>query len=183
MAALSHLKNKKESKLREGIEKVEYWKKFQYLFRKLNVSLSIIQIESFKLFRSFKNVEPGLETILQRQNILTSWTHSILSWIRRRYPRSTRWWQQYKQTIFIRIQYLVTLQISDESGSINRDEFVEYAKRSSAVKELTDKGFAVRSVSTSQTPSTNNLDKAELAFRVRWYCCHDPSPSLNLNQI
>ena len=168
MAALSHLKNKKESKLREGIEKVEYWKKFQYLFRKLNVILSIIQIESFELFRSFKNVEPALETILQRQNILTSWTHSILSWIRRRYPRSTRWWQQYKQTIFIRIQYLVTLQISDESGSINRDEFVEYAKRSSAVKELTDKGFAVRSVSTSQTPSTNNLDKAELAFRVRW---------------
>ena len=56
------------------------------------------------------------------------------------------------------------LQITDEAGYIPRDEFVDYAKRSSAVKELTEKGLS--SSSRSATSAHTNLDKAELAFKV-----------------
>ena len=56
------------------------------------------------------------------------------------------------------------MQITDEAGYIPRDEFVDYAKRSSAVKELTEKGL---SSSRSATSGHTNLDKAELAFKVK----------------
>ena len=56
------------------------------------------------------------------------------------------------------------LQITDEAGYIPRDEFVDYAKRSSAVKELTEKGLS--SSSRSAASAHTNLDKAELAFKV-----------------
>ena len=58
-------------------------------------------------------------------------------------------------------------QITDEGGHISREDFIEHAKKSLAVKELNDKGFAVMGkLSTSHSGPKKEIDKAELAFKV-----------------
>ena len=47
--------------------------------------------------------------------------------------------------------------ITQEDGMISRDQFIEFAKRSQAVKEFSVRGNKSR---------VYNLDKAELAFKV-----------------
>ena len=62
----------------------------------------------------------------------------------------------------------------DESGFIKRDEFVEFAKKSSSVKDFNLRG------SRSSTPvGRREIDKAEVVFRVtefkyHQYCLKQP---------
>ena len=59
-------------------------------------------------------------------------------------------------------------QITDEAGYISREDFIEHAKKSGAVKELNEKGFAVMGKqSTSHSGPKKEVDKAELAFKVQ----------------
>ena len=51
--------------------------------------------------------------------------------------------------------------ITQEDGMIEREQFIEFAKRSPAVKEFTMRGSKSR---------VSNLDKAELAFKVFFIC-------------
>ena len=60
---------------------------------------------------------------------------------------------------------ILFLKISDANGNISREDFVEFAKRSAGVKELTEKGF-VHMGKMSSSSVKPNLDKAELAFKV-----------------
>ena len=54
--------------------------------------------------------------------------------------------------------------LTDDEGLIERSEFIEYAKKSSAVKEYTEKCCGgPKKISTSNV----NVDKAELAFKVK----------------
>ena len=56
--------------------------------------------------------------------------------------------------------------ITDDDGFIERGEFFEYARKSVAMKEYTEKHFGTgRKV--SQNNSTVALDKAELTFKVK----------------
>ena len=55
--------------------------------------------------------------------------------------------------------------ITDEEGFMEREEFLEYARKSSAVKEYTEKG-AAGGGKTSACKTNKNMDKAELAFKV-----------------
>ena len=60
---------------------------------------------------------------------------------------------------------ILLLKISDANGNISREDFVEFVKRSAGVKELTEKGF-VHMGKMSSSSVKQNLDKAELAFKV-----------------
>ena len=62
---------------------------------------------------------------------------------------------------------LITLsQLCDEEGNVDRQEFIDYARKSSSVKELTDKlSSAGKTLPSSSKPKVS-LDKAELAFKV-----------------
>ena len=51
--------------------------------------------------------------------------------------------------------------MTDDDGFMDKGEFMEYAKKSTAVKEWTDK--CVRGKKTSHSV---NIDKAEIAFKV-----------------
>ena len=57
--------------------------------------------------------------------------------------------------------------MTDDDGFMDRGEFMDYAKKSSAVKEFTDKSVGGKKTSTSS--HCVNIDKAELAFKVRGY--------------
>ena len=52
--------------------------------------------------------------------------------------------------------------ISSEEGTIKREEFFEYAKKSAGVKEFVEKGGAYAGSKAGKI----SLDKAELAFKV-----------------
>ena len=66
--------------------------------------------------------------------------------------------------IFVYVMLCLMLQLSDDNGCISREDFLDYAKKSSGVKELSEKGFA-HVGKTSVNSIKNNLDKAELAFK------------------
>ena len=69
-------------------------------------------------------------------------------------------------SIDVNIEELYFLQMTDGGGNISREDFVDYAKKSAAVKELTDKGFALVGKQPSGAATKASLDKAELAFKV-----------------
>ena len=55
-----------------------------------------------------------------------------------------------------------------EEGEIERDEFIDYARKSSAIRDLNDKMTATSKSQGSVKPKSKvSLDKAELAFKVR----------------
>ena len=58
--------------------------------------------------------------------------------------------------------------MSGEAGYLDREEFIEYARKSGSIRDLTDR---ISSGGKSVGPSVNkpkvSLDKAELAFKVR----------------
>ena len=58
--------------------------------------------------------------------------------------------------------------ISDAEGFMERGEFLEYARKSSAVKEFTEKGSGGGG-KACMGKTGKNLDKAELAFKVRFH--------------
>ena len=57
--------------------------------------------------------------------------------------------------------------MSGEAGYLDREEFIEYARKSGSIRDLTDR---ISSGGKSVGPSVNkpkvSLDKAELAFKV-----------------
>ena len=57
--------------------------------------------------------------------------------------------------------------MSDEGGYVEREEFIDYARKSGSIRDLTDR---ISSAGKSVAPSVNkpkvSLDKAELAFKV-----------------
>ena len=65
--------------------------------------------------------------------------------------------------------------MTDGGGNISREDFVDYAKKSAAVKELTDKGFALVGKQPSGAATKASLDKAELAFKVGFFTSLSPS--------
>ena len=56
--------------------------------------------------------------------------------------------------------------LSDGAGNIHRQEFIDYARKSSSVKELTEKLSSAGKVAPSSSKPKVSLDKAELAFKV-----------------
>ena len=59
--------------------------------------------------------------------------------------------------------------ITDDEGFIDRGEFLEYARKSSAVKEFTERGACGPGTGKTTSCKINkNMDKAELAFRVSY---------------
>jgi len=56
--------------------------------------------------------------------------------------------------------------ISDHDGLVNRDDFIEFARKSSSVKEYVEKGKIGVGGGAVSTGAVHNLDKAELAFKA-----------------
>ena len=58
--------------------------------------------------------------------------------------------------------------ISDKEGMMDRDEILEYARKSSVVKEFVEKGLGGSGGKSNAGKSGKNVDKAEIAFKVSW---------------
>ena len=56
--------------------------------------------------------------------------------------------------------------MSDADGCLEREEFVDYARKSAAVKDLTER-LSNTGTSVVVSKPKVSLDKAELAFKVR----------------
>ena len=66
--------------------------------------------------------------------------------------------------------------MTDDDGFMDKGEFIEYAKKSTAVKEWTDK-----SIGGKKTSHNISVDKAEIAFKVGEDIVTNPTqPQLNL---
>ena len=62
----------------------------------------------------------------------------------------------------------ILVKLSGEAGYLDREEFIEYARKSGSIRELTDRiSSSGKSVGTSVNKPKVSLDKAELAFKVR----------------
>ena len=58
--------------------------------------------------------------------------------------------------------------MSGEAGYLDREEFIEYARKSGSIRDLTDRiSSSGKSLGTSVNKPKVSLDKAELAFKVR----------------
>ena len=131
MAALSHIKNRKEAKARENIE--------QIIHKCANPGGDVCRNTFIGLLR-LENVKCKMCSCLffSKSNVQLD-------------PKEQ-----------LRLEKLV-----DESGFIKRDEFVEFAKKSSSVKDFNLRG------SRSSTPvGRREIDKAEVVFRVREFKYH-----------
>jgi len=104
MAAVSHLKNKKDAKIRETVEKV---------------------------MAKCGGSNGGGISVALFVDVLSGYNIDIES---RELAKLTR--------------------LSDEDGNIDRQEFIEYAKKSSLIKEFIE------------AEKSKNVDKAELAFKA-----------------
>jgi len=103
MAAVSHLKNKKDAKLREGIEKV---------MAKCGSAGGPVEVKNYLDLLSAYKIEPDAKEISRIDRL------------------------------------------ADDDGFIERGDFMDFAKRSSTIKDILD---AERS---------KNVDKAEIAFKA-----------------
>ena len=54
--------------------------------------------------------------------------------------------------------------MTDDDGFMDKGEFMEFARKSSAVKEWTEKCVGGKRTSSQSI----NVDKAEIAFKVPW---------------
>lgn len=117
MAALSHLKNKKESRLRDGIDKI--------MVKCGSSPGENISVKNYLDVMSAYNIELDKKEIAKINKL------------------------------------------SGEGGYLDREEFIEYARKSGSIRDLTDR---ISSGGKSVGPSVNkpkvSLDKAELAFKA-----------------
>ena len=56
--------------------------------------------------------------------------------------------------------------LSDKEGMMDREEFLEYARKSSVVKEFVERGAGGSGGKVSVGRAGKSVDKAELAFKV-----------------
>ncbi|XP_023349870.1 troponin C, skeletal muscle [Eurytemora carolleeae] len=103
MAAVSHLKNKKEAKMREAVEKV---------MSKCGGGGGPISVKSLLEVLNANKIQPDSREMAKIEKL------------------------------------------SDDHGNIDRQEFMDFAKKSSLIKEFLD------------SERTKNIDKAEIAFKA-----------------
>jgi len=125
MAALSHLKNKKESKIRDGIDKI--------LQQCGATGSSTVSTKNYLDVMSASHVE------------------------------------------FDKKEMSKLDKMTDDDGFMDKGEFIEYAKKSTAVKEWTDK-----SIGGKKTSHNISVDKAEIAFKA---IDKDNSGSIDIGEL
>ena len=146
MAALSHLKNKKESRIREGIDKV----------RIMLIALILVKLFEYYLMTKYITLFYTFSKIIQKSGASGGGPISVKNYMEV---------MDSYHVEFDKKEIAKLNRITDDDGFMERDGFLEYARKSSAIKEFTEKG-AGGGGKTSTCKINKNMDKAELAFKV-----------------